>query len=171
MIINPCSSARKNNWRNWSLERYAEISDYLHDRGLQVLITGGPSTTEIEFCQSVGDQCHSSPQNLAGKTTLGQLLALIKRAKFIIAPDTGPAHMATIVDTPVIALFSSSNPERTGPYKSQQTLINKYPDALGKFNHKSVAQARWGERVRDPGVMNLISVNIVKRKIDSLISD
>ncbi len=168
VIINPCSSARKNNWRNWSLERYAEISDYLHDRGLQVLITGGPSTTEIEICQSIVDQCQSSPQNLAGKTTLGQLLALIKRAKFIIAPDTGPAHMATIVDTPVIGLYASSNLTRSGPYKSRQISINKYAEALHQYNHKTIAQARWGERIRDPKVMNLISVDEVKHRIDEL---
>ena len=168
VIINPCSSARKNNWRNWSLERYAEISDYLHDRGLQVLITGGPSATEIEFCQSIVDQCHSSPQNLAGKTTLGQLLALTKRAKFIIAPDTGPAHMATIVDTPVIGLYASSNPARSGPYKSRQISINKYAEALHQYDHKTIAQARWGERIRDPKVMNLISVDEVKHRIDEL---
>jgi len=170
VIINPCSSARKNNWRNWSIGRYAEITDYLHSLGLQVLLTGGPSSTEVEFCQSIVDQCQSSPQNLAGKTTLGELLALISRAKFVIAPDTGPAHMATIVDTPVIGLFASSNPARTGPYRSQDILVNQYPNALEKFNHKSVPAARWGERVRDPEVMNLISVEAVKQRIDSLIT-
>jgi len=170
-IINPCSSARKNNWRNWSIERYASIADYLHSLGMQVLITGGPSLTESEFCRSVADKCQSTPQNLAGKTTLGQLLALIKCSKFIIAPDTGPAHMATIVDTPAIALFASSNPERSGPYKSRDILVNNYPEALTQYNHKSVAQARWGERVRVPEVMELISVAVVKQKIDSLISN
>jgi len=168
VIINPCSSARKNNWRNWPLERYAEIGDYLHDRGLRVLITGGPSKAEIEFCQTIVDECQSSPQNLAGNTTLGQLLALIKRAKFIIAPDTGPAHMATIVDTPVIGLYASSNPKRSGPYKSQQILINKYAEALHEFSYKTIEQARWGERIRDPNVMNLISVDEVKHRIDEL---
>jgi len=169
VLINPCSSARRHNWRNWSIGRYADIADYLHSLGLQVVLSGGPSAVEIEFCQSIVDQCQSSPQNLAGETTLGQLLALIKRAKFIIAPDTGPAHMATIVDTPVIGLFASSNPERTGPYKSQDFLVNRYPEALQKFSGKSVAQARWGERVRDPEVMDLITAQQVKQKIDLLI--
>ena len=168
VIINPCSSARKNNWRNWAIDRYAEIADYLHEQGLQVLITGGPSTTEIEFCQSIVELCASSPTNMAGQTSLGQLLALIKGSKFVIAPDTGPAHMATIVDTPVIGLLASSNPQRSGPYKSQQILINKYPQAIQRLSHKTINQANWGERVRDPGVMDLISVNEVKQKIDEL---
>ena len=167
-VINPCSSARSNNWRNWDKNRYAEIADYLHSRGLQVLITGGPSLSEMEFCQSIIDLCQSSPKNMAGQTTLGQLLALLEIAEFIIAPDTGPAHMATIVDTPVIGPFASSNPARTGPYKSRDTLVNCYTQALLQYNHKTPEQARWGERVRHPEVMNLIGVNAVKQAIDHL---
>lgn len=170
VVINPCSRARKTTWRNWSIDRYAEISDYLHGLGLQVFLTGGPSSTEIEFCHSIVDQCQSSPQNLAGKTTLGQLLALINRSEFVIAPDTGPAHMATIVDTPVIGLFASSNPARTGPYKSQGLLVNYYEQALLQYNHRTLEQARWGERVRHPEVMELISLDSVKQVIDRLLA-
>jgi len=171
VVINPCSSVRKNNWRNWPIDRYAEIADYLYGLGIHVLLTGGSSPAEFGFCDRIVDQCESSPQNLAGKTTLGQLLALISRSRFVIAPDTGPAHMATIVDTPVIGLFASSNPARTGPYKSQHILVNKYPDALQQISHKSVNRARWGERIRSPRVMDLVSVESVKQQIDLLITD
>lgn len=169
VVINPCSSTRKNNWRNWSIERYAEVCDYLHQKDIQVLITGGPSDAEKAFCRSIVDQCKSNPKDLAGQTSLGQLLALLKSAKFLIAPDTGPAHMATIVDTPVLGLYASSNPLRTGPYKSQSVLVNRYPLALQQFKQKTVANAAWGERVRDPQVMNLITVEDVKKAIDSLL--
>ncbi|MFT5226308.1 MAG: heptosyltransferase I [Polaribacter sp.] len=169
VVVNPCSSIRKNNWRNWSIERYAEVCDYLHHKDIQVLITGGPSDTEKEFCQSVVDHCKSDPKNLAGHTSLGQLLALIKSAKFLIAPDTGPAHMATIVDTPVLALYASTNPLRAGPYKSQSVLVNRYPNALQQFKQKTAADATWNERVRDPQVMNLITVDDVTKVIDSLL--
>jgi heptosyltransferase I len=168
-VINPCSSARKSNWRNWSIERYAEVCDYLNQKDIQVLITGGPSDTEKAFCQSVVNQCKSNPKNLAGQTSLGQLLALLKSAKFLIAPDTGPAHMSTIVDTPVLGLYASSNPLRTGPYKSQSVLVNRYPIALQQFKQKTVTNTVWGERVRDPQVMNLIRVEDVKKAIDSLL--
>ena len=169
VVINPCSSARKNNWRNWSTNRYAEICDYLAEKRFQVLITGGPSPIEKEFCQIIVSQCQSTPKNLAGNTTLGQLLALLRKARLLIAPDTGPAHMATIVDTPVIGLYASSNPARTGPYKSQSILINQYPAALQQFKQKSVGNAAWGERIRDAQVMELISVDSVKQTIDSLL--
>lgn len=169
IVLNPCSSARKNNWRNWPINRYAEICDYVYSKGLSVLITGGPAPAELDFCQSIVDQSQSNPKNLAGNTSLGQLLALLKNARFVIAPDTGPAHMATIVDTPVLGLFASSNPARSGPYKSQSVLINQYPAALQQFKQKSVNEAKWGERVRDPLVMNLINVDEVKQRIDSLL--
>ncbi|MFT5658327.1 MAG: heptosyltransferase I [Gammaproteobacteria bacterium] len=169
IVMNPCSSARKNNWRNWPVNRYAEVCDYLHDKGMQVLITGSPAAAEQSFCQSILDQAQSNPKNLAGNTSLGQLLALLKGAKFLIAPDTGPAHMATLVDTPVLGLYASSNPARTGPYKSQSLLINKYPAALQQFKQKSVDDAAWGERIRDPQVMDLISVDEVKHRIKPLL--
>ena len=76
--------------------------------------------------------------------------------------------MATIVDTPVIGLFASSNPARTGPYKSQDILVSCYEQALLQYNHKTLEQARWGERIRHADVMELISVDAVKQAIDRL---
>lgn len=171
VVINPCSSARKNNWRNWSESRYAEIVDYLHSRQLQVILTGGPSAQELTFSQSIVSQCQSRPTNLVGETSLGELLALLKESRFVIAPDTGPAHMATVVDTPVIGLYASSNPARTGPYKSLKQLVNCYPEALKQFKQKNLDEAAWGERVRDPRVMDLISVDYVKQSIDKILND
>ncbi len=169
VVINPCSSARKNNWRNWSQTRYAEVVDYLHSKQIKVVLSGGPSAQEIEFTKSIVQQCHEKPVNLVGQTTLGELLALLQKASFMIAPDTGPGHMATVVDTPVIGLFASSNPQRSGPYKSLSCTVNRYPDALQQFNNQNIETASWGERVREPDVMELISVDDVVKNIDSIL--
>lgn len=169
VVINPCSSARRNNWRNWSVDRYAEVIEYLYDQSLAVILTGGPSSQEIDFSQSIIQRCRQKPDNLVGKTSLGELLSLLKEARFVIAPDTGPAHMATVVDTPVIGLYASSNPQRTGPYKSLAISVNRYVDALKQFSQKDIDTASWGERVRHPEVMNLIQVDDVKQKIDELL--
>jgi heptosyltransferase I len=166
VIVNPCSSVRRNNFRNWSQARYAEVIDYVLSKGVQVILTGGPEQGEIEFVQQIERLCQGKPDNLTGKTTLTQLLALLERADCMIAPDTGPAHMATIADTPAIGLFASSNPRRSGPYKSQLTLVNAYPEALQKYKNKTLEQARWGERVRVPEVMDMISVEQVIKKVD-----
>jgi len=170
VVINPCSSARKNNWRNWPEKRYAKVVDYLNSKNLKVVLTGGPSATELEFGKTISSQCKSSLFNLIGETSLGELLALLKDAEFVIAPDTGPAHMATVVNTPIIGLYASSNPTRTGPYNSQAYLVNRYEEALKEYNQKTIAQADWGERVRDPAVMELIHVEDVIERIDILMS-
>ena len=166
VIINPCSSARKNNWRNWPVNSYVEVVDYLSLKNIQVILSGGPSTQEISYANDIVQICRQPPINLVGKTTLSQLLALMQQAQCLIAPDTGPAHMGTVAGIPVIGLYASSNPLRTGPYNSQDCSVNAYPEALEKYNQQNVEQARWGARVRDQDVMKSISIKNVINKLN-----
>jgi len=170
VLINPSSSIRKNNYRNWPTEYYAEIIDHLMIvKNMNVIISGGPSLQEIDLGKDIIKLCKSSPKNLIAKTSLMQLLALIEQAQCLVAPDTGPAHMGTITDTPVIALFASSNPLRTGPYKSQKQLINAYPTALKSYSEKTIEHTKWGERVRHPNVMSLITIQHLKDKLNDVV--
>ena len=57
-----------------------------------------------------------APTGQGVKDTLPQLLALMARATALLSPDSGPAHMATMVGLPVIGLYAATNPERSGPY-------------------------------------------------------
>ncbi len=171
VIINPCSSARKNNWRNWPIQYYAEVIDSLMQQDIRVILTGGPDSNEINFSRDIIQLCSKQPVDLVGKTSLAQLLALLEQARCLIAPDTGPAHMGTVAGIPVIGLYASSNPERSGPYNSLQITVNAYPQALQKFNHKTVDEARWGQRVRDPEVMKMISVDDVIGHLNSCLGN
>ena len=168
VVINPCSSVRKNNWRNWPEERYAAVVDHLVKSGHQVILSGGRTSQEQAFSKTIEQLSKHEVINLVGKTTLMQLLALLQKSRFMIAPDTGPAHIGTAAGIPVIGLYASSNPLRTGPYNSQSHLINAYPEALQTYLSITPEQARWGQRVRHPGVMHLISVEEVIHKILSL---
>ena len=76
--------------------------------------------------------------------SLKELLAVLAAADVVICPDSGPAHMATAVRTPVIGLFATSNPERTGPYCCRDLTVNRYPDAARKFLGREAATLRWG---------------------------
>ena len=67
--------------------------------------------------------------NQIGKDTLPQLLALLARARVLVTPDSGPAHMATMVGTPVVGLYAATNPARSGPYLSAHWCVNAYPEA------------------------------------------
>lgn len=170
VLINPSSSIRKNNYRNWAIDRYAAVIDYLIlEKNIHVILSGGPSQQERQLGKDIEALCKSKPINLIAKTSLMQLLALIECAECLIAPDTGPAHLATVVETPVLALFASSNPLRTGPYKSQKQLLNVYPMALSTYSNKTIQQAKWGERVRHPSVMSLITEQYVINKLNTLL--
>jgi len=79
--------------------------------------------------------------------------------------------MATALGTPVVGLYASSNPARTGPYLSQMFTINRYPDAIRRYLGKTEAEVRWGQRVRNPAVMALIEVADVTEKIDLFFDD
>ena len=94
-------------------------------------------------------------------------MPLLAAAEFVIAPDSGPVHMATAAGTTVIGLYATSNPDRTGPYLSREYTVNRYPDAVRRYLGKEVEQLRWGQRVRHPEAMSLITVDDVIGKIDA----
>jgi heptosyltransferase I len=97
---------------------------------------------------------------------LKQLLAILARASVVLCPDSGPAHMATAVGTPVVGLYATSNRHRTGPYFSQHLVVDKYPEAVEREFGRPIHALRWGQRVRDPAAMSLITVADVLAKLD-----
>jgi len=169
VVISPCSSQRSRNYRNWSVDNYAATIRYLQDKyDCNVILTGGNTETERHYGRTLAA---SGATDLTGKTSLKELLALIRAARLVICPDSGPAHMATTVDTPVIALFATSNPDRTGPYLCADLTVNRYPDAVRTYLERSTDELRWGQRVRNPLAMNLIQLDDVRRKIDDFFAE
>lgn len=61
--------------------------------------------------------------NLTGKTTLKELTGIISKAKFLITNDSGPMHIAAALNVPVFAIFGPTDPVRTGPYGTNNTII------------------------------------------------
>ena len=170
LIVSPCSSNRLRNWRNWSAENYARVVDYAAERyGMSTLITGGGSDLEREYGERIGSLARHTPVDLVGRTSLKQLLALLRRGRVLISPDSGPVHMATAVGTPVIGLYATSNPERTGPCHGRQWVVNLYPEAVRAEFGKPVEQIPWGRRVRNAQAMQRISVDEVREKLEQVI--
>ena len=164
VVISPCTSQRARNFRNWRIENYAAVIAHLRNKKCRVVLTGGPSELEREYGAALSRD--GAADDLIGKTTLKQLVAVLAEADLVICPDSGPAHMATTVSTPVLGLYATSNPGRTGPYASRELTVNRYPDATAKYLGKQVEKLKWGQRVRHPNAMSLITVDDVNRKID-----
>jgi heptosyltransferase I len=164
LVISPCTGQRFRNFRNWSMESYAAIADYASEQlGAGIILTGGSTDMERDYGRGISELASTETVNLIGQTTLKQLLAILERSSVVLCPDSGPAHMATAVGTPVVGLYATSNRHRTGPYNSQDLVVDKYPEAVRSELGKSVDEIRWGRRVRNPDAMSLITVDDVKR--------
>jgi heptosyltransferase I len=167
LVISPCTGQRFRNYRNWSIENYAAVADYASRRyGAQVFLTGGSTEVERQYATGILAATECSPVDLIGKTSLKELVAILAAASVVLCPDSGPAHMATAVGTPVVGLYATSNRFRTGPYFSQHLVVDKYPEAVQQEFGTSVDALRWGQRVRNPAAMDLIKVDDVTRKLD-----
>jgi heptosyltransferase I len=77
--------------------------------------------------------------------------------------------MATMVGTPVVGLYAATNPARSGPYLSARWCVNAYPEAARVFRGIEPQALPWTHKIEEPGVMELISIDQVTRKIDELL--
>ncbi len=167
LIVSPCSSHAA---RNWRAERYAAVIDYAVQRhGLQVVLCGGRSSSELEIGRSIERLVQVPLVNQIGRDTLPEMLALLARAHVLLSPDSGPVHMATMVATPVIGLYAATRLQRAGPYFSRQWCVDRYEAAARRFRGRSAAQLPWHEKIEQPGVMDLIEVADVTERLDALL--
>ena len=170
LVISPCSSQRFNNFRNWPAERYAAVADWaVRQHGMQVVLTGGPSDEERAYAEAIQRQASVPVVDRIGQTSLKELFATLGRATVLVSPDSGPAHMAVAAGTPVVGLYATSNPGRTGPYLSQHWVVNRYPDAVRAELGKAVDDIAWGRRVRKADAMELITVDDVLERLEALL--
>jgi len=164
LMISPCSS---HPLRNWPADRYAKVADHAISKlDMRVVLTGGPSALEIATGKAIESAMHHTPQNLIAKDTISQSVALLKQATVVVSPDSGPAHLASCVGTPVIGLYAATPSRRSGPYNSTGLCVDMYEEAARKFRHKDPSELRWGQRIEYPGVMDLIEPAEVIQKLD-----
>jgi len=166
-VISPAASKKE---RNWLPERYALLAEHAHKQGFAVVITGGPTPLEVELSEQIITSTSIPILNLVGKTKLKELLCVLKRADLVLAPDTGPAHMAVTVGTPVIGLYAHSNPKRTGPYLYQNYVVEVYHQNLLKQTGKTADQLPWGTRVKGADLMSQIKVEDVTLMFDLVVA-
>lgn len=168
LIVSPCSRWSARNWRS---ERYAALIDHaVRAHGLQVLLCGGPSEAERAMGAAIEAAVQVPVRNLIGTDTLPQLLALLSRATVLLSPDSGPAHMATMVGTPVIGLMAGTRSARSGPYLSQRWCVDRYAAAALKYRGRSERELPWIETIEVAGVMDLVETEAVCARLDELLA-
>lgn len=163
LVISPCSSHKL---RNWSVDRYAAVADYAVEKmGLRVVLSGGPSDLEKTVAAGIENTMQNQVISLVGKDTLQQSLGILQKADILISPDSGPAHIANALGTPVIGLYAATWSARSGPYNSLDLCVDRFPQAARKFLQKEPRDLRWGTKIEKSGVMDLILVEDVIEKL------
>lgn len=109
--------------KDWLPERWAAVVDRLYeDHGLQPVLVGGRSPRELEAERVIMERAKHTPISALG-SGLRKLVSILDGSALVIAPDTGPLHMAVALDRPTISLMGYTNPKRTGPYRKYHDLI------------------------------------------------
>ncbi len=112
IALNPGAS---NAVKVWSIGRFSELADALAETlSAKIIIIGGKEDATLAEAIA-GDAEKARPLVLAGKTTLLQLGAILRKCDLLVSGDTGPLHLATAVGTRVVGLYGSVDPARTGP--------------------------------------------------------
>lgn len=108
-------------YKTWHAQGWQDLAQWLHARGLRVVLTGSHAADELAY---VADICRALPSNavnVAGKLSLAESACLLQRAKIYVGPDTVMTHMAAALGTPTVALFGPSNPVKWGPWPQGYT--------------------------------------------------
>ncbi|MFH1600779.1 MAG: glycosyltransferase family 9 protein [Pseudomonadota bacterium] len=164
LLVSPCSS---HVLRNWRPERYAAVADHAASKGWRVALCGGRSALERDTADAILAAMQAPALDLVGKDTLKQLLALLGRARLVLTPDSGPAHMANAMGTAVLGLHACTDAERSGPYSDRRWTVNHYDAAARRFLGKPASALPWGKRVEFPGAMDLVQVDEVIARFDA----
>ena len=168
LVLVPAASAPE---RNWPVARYAVLAEHAAAQGFAVYLCGGPTDTERQLAAQIIAQSRVPVSDLVGSSSLRQLYALLRQVSLVVAPDTGPVHMAVAAGTPVIGLYGHSNPDRTGPYRFREYVVDTYHQALAAQQGKTADEARWGQRVYGDDLMQAISADQVIAMFDRVVAE
>ena len=150
VLINPGSG-----WgaKEWPAERYGEVCRGLAAEGANVLVNYGPG--EEHLAKGVQDSSSGAAQPIT--CSIGELIAITRRASLFIGGDTGPLHLAATLGIPVVAIFGPTDPARNGPY-SEKSIVLRNPASRTSLSHTSEP---------DPGLLQITphEVLVATRKL------
>ncbi|MFC0005394.1 glycosyltransferase family 9 protein [Micromonospora siamensis] len=152
-VVHPGSKIRA---KRWPADRFAALARQLTERGHRVVVTG--SADERELAGRVADRAGlPATAVLAGRTDVGELAALVARARLVVSGDTGVAHLATGYGTASVVLFGPVPPDRWGP-----------PPGRSRHRVLTAGDGEWtgGAGVGTPSTMAAIPLDRVLAAVD-----
>lgn len=121
-VINP--GATYGSAKRWYPRRFAEVADRLHERyGLKIVLVG--SSGERPIAEEIAAAMRAPAENLAGKTSVRQMMAVVADARLVVTNDSGPMHVAAAFGVPIVALFGPTDPRTTSPWTRKAVVVRK----------------------------------------------
>jgi heptosyltransferase-2 len=159
IALNPGASHVVN---RWGTSQFAALADRLAERlSAKIVVIGGKA--DVALAEEISAQTKSSPLVIAGKTSLLQLGAILKKCDVLVSADTGPLHLAVAVGTRVVALFGAADPERTGPIGPGHKVIQAHDVACLPCRSRTCKNSVYLE------CMKKITVDEVFDAVDAII--
>ena len=160
--INP--SATFGPAKQWFPERYAALGDLLaREMGASILIFGGPADQALG--RTITDLMTTPAVDFSGRTSLGEAMALIGRCSAFVTNDSGLMHVAAALDTPLVAVFGSTNSTTTSPFSDTSRIV-RVPTPCSPCMQK-VCPLKDTERHMD--CMRNVSVDMVADVVKDLL--
>jgi heptosyltransferase-2 len=120
VILNP--GAAYGPAKRWPAERFAKLGRLFRAHaGADILLVG--SAGERELAGAIAAAVGGPIMNLAGRTSLRELSALIGLGRLFVTNDTGPMHLADALGTPILAIFGPTDPAATGPGRAPAAVL------------------------------------------------
>ena len=127
-------------YKQWPVSHWATLTQMLLDEGFSPIFMGDARDAKIVDDILTHSSLPLHPRidaviNAAGHTKLCDVPTLLASCAVVVTGDTGPMHMAVAVGTPVVALFGSTNPGKTGPYGNRNTVLDMHLACAPCFRH------------------------------------
>jgi len=134
--------------KRWPAARYGEVAHALAGRGITPLVNHGPDEQALaqEVVRASGGGTVAAIQ-----CSIAELIALTRRAKFVIGGDTGPLHLAAALEIPIVALYGPTDPRRTGPFGTREVVLR------GEASITSHAR----KAATDPGLLQVTTAQVI----------
>ena len=133
MLLGMNPSAAYGPAKRWPAVNFASVARELSKHHKDTLWLAFGAASDYELCQEIIREAGVDALNLAGKTSLRELMAFLSICRVVLTNDSGPMHLATALGTPVVVPFGSTSPELTGPglpgESDHQLLVSGVPCA------------------------------------------
>jgi heptosyltransferase-1 len=122
--------------KQWPAERYGIVAKELAQDGIRSLVNFGPGEEALATAVETASQGASQKVSC----TIAELISLMRRARLMIAGDTGPLHLAAALQVPVVAIFGPTNPARNGPFGTRSIVLRSASSLTDHSRHRDPEQ-------------------------------